>query len=98
MASDLKLKLVGKKPKTKVGRSISVADVEQVETRVFSKNSNFCMSEVYEQPLQPPQSAEKYSAIEDTRVSRFSHNKIVIVEKNILLLSLLVIFFGMMKL
>lgn len=31
-------------------------------------------------------------------MSRFTHHKILIVEKNVMLLSLLIIFFGMMKL
>ncbi len=39
----------------------------------------------------------RYSAIEDTRVSRFTHHQILLVEKNILVLALLIIFLGMVK-
>ena len=39
----------------------------------------------------------KYSLKEDTRVSRFTHHQLLLVEKNILVLALLVIFLGMIK-
>ena len=39
----------------------------------------------------------RYSLLEDTRVSRFTYHQFVLVEKNILVLALLVIFMGMIK-
>ena len=39
----------------------------------------------------------RYSSIEDTRVSRFTYHQVLLVEKNILVLSLLVMFLGMVK-
>lgn len=98
MASDLKLHLVGKRMFSKMTRSISVADIQPNEQFLLYKNSNFCSSQVYDESPPKKESESKYSAIEDTRVSRFTYQKILIVEKNILLLSLLVIFFGMIKL
>ena len=39
----------------------------------------------------------KYSVIEDTRVSRFTHNKIILVEKHLLILTVLIFFLGITK-
>lgn len=38
-----------------------------------------------------------YSLMEDTRVSRFTHHQLLLVEKNILVLALLIIFLGVIK-
>jgi len=97
-ASDLKLFLVGKRTFSKATRSISVADMEVEEPWPSIQNPNFCNTEIYDQLPDKSKAEEKYSAMEDTRVSRFTHHKILIVEKNILLLSFLVIFFGAIKL
>lgn len=43
-------------------------------------------------------SSRNYSSIEDPRISRFSHSKILIIEKNLLMLTVLIFFMGMIKL
>lgn len=51
-------------------------------------------------PLLEPKfnaSQRQFSVIEDPRVSRFSHAKIMLMEKNLLMLTLLILFLGMME-
>jgi hypothetical protein len=93
-ASDLKLMAVGKRPLSKHNRI-----VEKYEPEPSSKDEAL---EDETMPLLSPIAApapaqRNFSVIEDPRVSRFSHAKILLMEKNLLILTFLILFLGMIE-
>lgn len=98
-ASDLKFKLVGNRLVSKTTRRsvMSAHEIADGTSTRFPEEIDPTDEVAPSWRVGEEESMYKYSLMEDTRVSKFTNHQILLVEKNILVLALLIIFLGMIK-